>query len=119
MIEYCRYHVEASKKGADDKPAKSEDDVKQWDTEFVKVDQATLFDLILVGGCKGLVGGGACSLATVRGARGRARGGAPCAHLRTLCRQGGFSGHLRGARSALLPAPCRPPFPCTFPDTPS
>lgn len=49
VIEYSRYHVEAAKKGADDKPAKSEDDVKQWDTEFVKVDQATLFDLILVG----------------------------------------------------------------------
>lgn len=32
----------------DDKPAKTEDDIKQWDTEFVKVDQATLFDLILV-----------------------------------------------------------------------
>ncbi|KIZ07701.1 SKP1-like protein 1A [Monoraphidium neglectum] len=47
VIEYSRYHVEAAKKGADDKPAKSEDDVKQWDTEFVKVDQATLFDLIL------------------------------------------------------------------------
>lgn len=50
VIEYCRYHVEAARKGADDKPAKSEDEVKAWDTEFVKVDQATLFDLILVGG---------------------------------------------------------------------
>ena len=48
VIEYCKYHVEANKK-VDDKPAKSEDDVKQWDNEFVKVDQATLFDLILVG----------------------------------------------------------------------
>eukprot|EP00878_Enallax_costatus_P000524 GHUV01000619.1.p1 GENE.GHUV01000619.1~~GHUV01000619.1.p1 ORF type:complete len:157 (+),score=50.48 GHUV01000619.1:254-724(+) len=46
VIEYCRFHVEANKK-VDDKPAKSEDDIKQWDTEFVKVDQATLFDLIL------------------------------------------------------------------------
>lgn len=50
VIEYCRFHVDASKKGPDDKPAKSEDDVKQWDTDFVKVDQATLFDLILVRG---------------------------------------------------------------------
>jgi len=48
VIEYCRYHVEAAKKGADDKPAKTEDEVKSWDTDFVKVDQATLFDLILV-----------------------------------------------------------------------
>ncbi len=41
------FHVEANKK-VDDKPAKTEDDIKLWDTEFVKVDQATLFDLILV-----------------------------------------------------------------------
>ncbi len=47
VIEYSKYHVEANKK-VDEKPAKSEDDVKQWDNEFVKVDQATLFDLILV-----------------------------------------------------------------------
>jgi S-phase kinase-associated protein 1 len=47
VIEYCKYHVEANKK-VDDKPAKSEDDIKTWDSEFVKVDQATLFDLILV-----------------------------------------------------------------------
>lgn len=46
VIEYCVFHVEANKK-VDDKPAKTEDDIKQWDTEFVKVDQATLFDLIL------------------------------------------------------------------------
>lgn len=48
VIEYSKYHVEAEKKGADDKPTKTEDDVKRWDDEFVKVDQATLFDLILV-----------------------------------------------------------------------
>lgn len=46
VIEYCKYHVDANKK-ADEKPSKTEDDVKQWDSEFVKVDQATLFDLIL------------------------------------------------------------------------
>lgn len=47
VIEFSKYHVEANKKGPDDKPAKSEDDVKTWDADFVKVDQATLFDLIL------------------------------------------------------------------------
>ena len=47
MIEYCKFHVDANKK-VDDKPSKSEDDIKTWDGEFVKVDQATLFDLILV-----------------------------------------------------------------------
>ena len=47
VIEYSKFHVEANKK-VDDKPAKSEDDIKAWDAEFVKVDQSTLFDLILV-----------------------------------------------------------------------
>lgn len=28
IIEFCKFHVEANKKGADDKPAKSEDEVK-------------------------------------------------------------------------------------------
>nr|ADQ00179.1 E3 ubiquitin ligase [Chlamydomonas sp. ICE-L] len=48
VIEYCKYHVEANKK-VDDKPSKTEEVVKAWDAEFVKVDQATLFDLILAG----------------------------------------------------------------------
>jgi len=43
VIEYCKKHVGAA--DADEKP--SEDDLKNWDGEFVKVDQATLFDLIL------------------------------------------------------------------------
>ncbi|TKY70310.1 SKP protein 1B [Spatholobus suberectus] len=43
VIEYCKKHVEAA--NPDDKP--SEEDLKLWDAEFVKVDQATLFDLIL------------------------------------------------------------------------
>ncbi|KAL1298764.1 hypothetical protein HN51_043068 [Arachis hypogaea] len=38
VIEYCKKHVDA---------AASEEDLKMWDAEFVKVDQATLFDLIL------------------------------------------------------------------------
>jgi S-phase kinase-associated protein 1 len=43
-IEYCKKHVKAV--GSEDKP--NEDDLKAWDADFVKVDQATLFDLILV-----------------------------------------------------------------------
>lgn len=45
VIEYCSYHVNASKTGDDNKL--SEEDIKAWDTDFVKVDQATLFELIL------------------------------------------------------------------------
>lgn len=41
VIEYCKFHIEANKKGPDGKPFKS-------DEEFVTgVDQSTLFDLIL------------------------------------------------------------------------
>ena len=54
VIEYCKYHVE-NQKTSEDKPATPEDEIKAWDADFVKVDQATLFDLILVSG----VGGGA------------------------------------------------------------
>ncbi|XP_034931558.1 SKP1-like protein 1B [Populus alba] len=45
VIEYCKKHVESPK--SDDRPSCAADDLKAWDTEFVKVDQATLFDLIL------------------------------------------------------------------------
>ncbi|CAN6277251.1 unnamed protein product [Urochloa humidicola] len=51
VIEYCNKHVHAAKPADDaaaaaDAPAAGED-LKNWDAEFVKVDQATLFDLIL------------------------------------------------------------------------
>ncbi|VAH53405.1 unnamed protein product [Triticum turgidum subsp. durum] len=61
VIEYCKKHVQASPKPADSgaatdpssptsaaaaAPAPTED-MKSWDAEFIKVDQATLFDLIL------------------------------------------------------------------------
>lgn len=47
VIEYCKYHVDAETK-AEDKPSKTEEETKTWDTDFVKVDQSTLFELILV-----------------------------------------------------------------------
>ncbi|KAK2427031.1 SKP1 protein 1B [Trifolium repens] len=43
VLEYCKKHVEVV--GSMDKPR--ENDLKAWDAGFVKVDQATLFDLIL------------------------------------------------------------------------
>ncbi|KAL7002523.1 SCF ubiquitin ligase complex protein SKP1b [Sarracenia purpurea var. burkii] len=43
VIEYCKRHVDSRK--SDDKTA--EEELKQFDSEFVKVDQGTLFDLIL------------------------------------------------------------------------
>ncbi|KAF7076710.1 hypothetical protein CFC21_081324 [Triticum aestivum] len=56
VIEYCNKHVQAkpadgaaAAAGASDAaaPAAPAEDLKNWDAEFVKVDQATLFDLIL------------------------------------------------------------------------
>ncbi|XP_059065089.1 SKP1-like protein 1A isoform X2 [Cryptomeria japonica] len=46
VIEYCKYHVDAAKT-TEETTAISEGGVKKWDQEYVKVDQATLFDLIL------------------------------------------------------------------------
>ncbi|PRQ47355.1 putative S-phase kinase-associated protein [Rosa chinensis] len=43
VIEYCKKHVDAAK--PDEKV--TEEELKIWDQDFVKVDQATLFDLIL------------------------------------------------------------------------
>nr|XP_045085224.1 SKP1-like protein 1 isoform X2 [Aegilops tauschii subsp. strangulata] len=43
VIEYCKKHVQASPKPANSGAA----DLKSFDAEFIKVDQNTLFDLIL------------------------------------------------------------------------
>ncbi|XP_019071569.1 SKP1-like protein 1B [Solanum lycopersicum] len=43
VIEYCKRHLEVAK--VEDKIA--EEDLKTFDAEFVKVDQSTLFNLIL------------------------------------------------------------------------
>ncbi|KAG6648408.1 SKP1-like protein 1B [Carya illinoinensis] len=46
VIEYCKKHVEAPK--AEDRAISlDEEDLKTWDAEFVNVDKATLFDLVL------------------------------------------------------------------------
>ncbi|KAK4781366.1 hypothetical protein SAY86_015468 [Trapa natans] len=46
VVEYCKKHTDASKP-AEDRSSNVDNDLKAWDAEFVKVDQATLFDLIL------------------------------------------------------------------------
>ncbi|GAU28584.1 hypothetical protein TSUD_269240 [Trifolium subterraneum] len=43
VIEYCQKRVDAA--SSEDKP--SDDELKKWDVDFVKVDQDTLFNLIL------------------------------------------------------------------------
>lgn len=45
VIEYCKKHVESPK--IDEVNKTADDELKTFDAEFVKVDQATLFDLIL------------------------------------------------------------------------
>ncbi|EOA37171.1 hypothetical protein CARUB_v10010505mg [Capsella rubella] len=50
VIEYCKKHAEAAADDGGDKDfcgSTENDELKAWDTEFVKVDQNTLFDLIL------------------------------------------------------------------------
>ena len=46
VIEYCNKHVHAAAADTTNASGGGED-LKNWDAEFVKVDQATLFDLIL------------------------------------------------------------------------
>lgn len=50
VIEYCKKHVEAGSDKDKNVTGVTEKDesLKSWDAEFVKVDQNTLFDLILV-----------------------------------------------------------------------
>lgn len=47
VIEYCKKHVD-SPKSSESNDRQVDEELKTWDAEFVKVDQATLFDLILV-----------------------------------------------------------------------
>ncbi|XP_004291337.1 PREDICTED: SKP1-like protein 1B [Fragaria vesca subsp. vesca] len=47
VIEYCKKHVDAAPKSDDRSSSSGDEELKNWDADFVKVDQATLFDLIL------------------------------------------------------------------------
>ena len=48
VVEYCKFHAMADKEGEDGAKAVKEDEIKAKDADFVKVDQGTLFELILV-----------------------------------------------------------------------
>jgi len=47
VIEYSRYHHEHPSLPSEEKDEKRTDDIIPWDKEFCKVDQPTLFELIL------------------------------------------------------------------------
>ncbi len=47
VFAYCRYHHENPEAGGDKKDDKRTDDILPWDEEFCKVDQPTLFELIV------------------------------------------------------------------------
>src|ERR1700733_1545458 len=49
VIQWCTYHKDDPPPAEDDEnKEKRTDDICSWDTEFLKVDQGTLFELILV-----------------------------------------------------------------------
>lgn len=49
VIQWCTYHKDDPPPPADDEDEeKRTDDIGTWDMEFLKVDQGTLFELILV-----------------------------------------------------------------------
>ncbi|TXG64748.1 hypothetical protein EZV62_011742 [Acer yangbiense] len=51
VIEYCKKHIDSGSNSKSDyksnKKPTDDDDITAWDADFVKVDQNTLFDLIL------------------------------------------------------------------------
>jgi len=48
VVEYCQHHHEHPTAPSDKADEKRTDDILPWDLDFCKVDQPTLFELILV-----------------------------------------------------------------------
>jgi len=56
VIQWCTYHKDDPQPAEDDEnKEKRTDDICTWDVEFLKVDQGTLFELILVSIFKSVV----------------------------------------------------------------
>jgi len=47
VIDWCRHHRNEEPYQESDETVKRSDDIPQWDQEFLKVDQGTLFELIM------------------------------------------------------------------------
>lgn len=47
VIEFCSKHKSHPQTSTDGKPTAADEELDKWDKEFVKVDQGTLFELIL------------------------------------------------------------------------
>lgn len=47
VIEWCKHHKNDAPVGDEDDSEKRTDDIPSWDQEFLKVDQGTLFELIM------------------------------------------------------------------------
>merc|ERR1739848_172835 len=47
VIEWCKHHKNDGPAQEDDETEKRTDDIPSWDQEFLKVDQGTLFELIM------------------------------------------------------------------------
>ena len=65
VIQWCTYHKDDPPPQEDDEnKEKRTDDICSWDAEFLKVDQGTLFELILV--CDGYLKITYCTLVLVQ-----------------------------------------------------
>ena len=48
MIEWCTHHKDDPPPPEDDEDAMFNDEIEEWDQNFLKMEDGTLFDLILV-----------------------------------------------------------------------
>ena len=47
IIEWCKHHKNDAPVADDEETERRTDDIPTWDQEFLKVDQGTLFELIM------------------------------------------------------------------------